>query len=163
MTSDTSTDEPDLYAILGVPPTADAATITAAYRALARAFHPDISGDDTMMKQLNTAYETLRDSGRRTKYDHDRGLIDIGPRQDPNHAGPPPGPAYGPVITHGRFAGWSLGEIALVEERYLEWLMRTPGGRYLKPDIEKILGELQQAAAQKRRPPWTMRSREPQV
>ena len=46
--------------VLGVKPTATQEEIKIAYRALARKYHPDITGgDDSMMKALNSAYDYL--------------------------------------------------------------------------------------------------------
>ena len=58
----------DLYAILGVPPGADAEELTAAFRALAKQSHPDTAGDTpgatARMAEINAAYDSLR-RGRR--------------------------------------------------------------------------------------------------
>ena len=44
-------------------------------------------------------------------------------------AGQPPGNPSGSVMNFGRYAGWSLGEIARSDLEYLEWLDRMPIGR----------------------------------
>jgi curved DNA-binding protein CbpA len=63
----------DLYAVLGVEPTASQAEIRAAYRRLARARHPDLpSGSDSAMVALNLAYRVLGDPERRRRYDASR-------------------------------------------------------------------------------------------
>lgn len=54
-------------------------------------------------------------------------------------AGPPPGNASGSVLTFGRYAGWSLGEIARGDLEYIEWLDRTPIGRPYRDEIDGIL------------------------
>ena len=62
----------DYYAVLGVPRDADAAAIKAAYRKQARALHPDVNKDagaESRFKQVNEAYEVLKDPGKRAKYD----------------------------------------------------------------------------------------------
>jgi curved DNA-binding protein CbpA len=43
------------------------------------------------------------------------------------------------IIDFGRYAGQSLRQIALRDPDYLEWLRRTPGGRYLQSDISMVL------------------------
>jgi DnaJ-domain-containing protein 1 len=49
------------FALLEVPLTADWKTITVAYRAKAKEFHPDKrGGDDSKMIEINQAYATLR-------------------------------------------------------------------------------------------------------
>ena len=54
-------------------------------------------------------------------------------------AGPPPGDPAGPVLTFGRYAGWSLGEIARRDLEYVEWLDRMPIGRTYREEIDAIL------------------------
>jgi curved DNA-binding protein CbpA len=54
-------------------------------------------------------------------------------------AGPPPGPASGSVLPFGRFAGWSLGEIARRDVDYIEWLDRMPIGRPYRDEIDALL------------------------
>ena len=63
----------DLYAILGVPESADAQTIKKAYRKLARQNHPDATGGDKKkterFKEIGDAYEVLSDPKKRREYD----------------------------------------------------------------------------------------------
>jgi curved DNA-binding protein CbpA len=54
-------------------------------------------------------------------------------------AGPPPGNASGSVLNFGRYAGWSLGEIARSDIEYIEWLDRVPIGRPYRDEIDPIL------------------------
>lgn len=54
-------------------------------------------------------------------------------------AGPPPGEPSGSVLMFGRYAGWSLGEIARSNLEYLEWLDRMPIGRMYRDEIDAIL------------------------
>lgn len=61
--------DPDYYEVLEVSPHASQEVIEAAYRRLARKYHPDHGGDESKMKLLNRAYETLRDPIRRAEYD----------------------------------------------------------------------------------------------
>ena len=65
----------DYYAILGVHPSAEEAVISAAYRALAKLYHPDLyKGSDAAdrMAKINEAYETLSDEEKRKEYDSSR-------------------------------------------------------------------------------------------
>jgi len=65
----------DYYAILGVHPSAEEAVISAAYRALAKLYHPDLyKGDDAAerMAKINEAYATLSDEDKRKEYDANR-------------------------------------------------------------------------------------------
>lgn len=66
---------PDYYSILQVAPTAELAVIEAAYRQLARLYHPDFNpAPDAAerMKAFNAAFAVLRDPDRRARYDEQR-------------------------------------------------------------------------------------------
>ena len=54
-------------------------------------------------------------------------------------AGPPPGDPTGAVLNFGRYAGWSLGEIARRDLDYIEWLDRMPIGRTYRDELDAIL------------------------
>lgn len=58
---------------------------------------------------------------------------------DVSHAGPPPGRPSGTVLNFGRYAGWSLGEIARHDLDYVEWLQRSTHGRRLRAEIDLLL------------------------
>ena len=65
----------DLYRELEVDPTASSETIGAAYRSLARRFHPDAGAPlDVRMRRLNLAHEWLMDPVRRARYDAGRSI-----------------------------------------------------------------------------------------
>lgn len=63
----------DYYSILGVPRGAAEKDIKAAYRRLARKYHPDVNPGDKVaeakFKEINEAYEVLSDPEKRKKYD----------------------------------------------------------------------------------------------
>lgn len=66
---------PDYYKILQVPVTASNAEIKAAYRRLAKMYHPDKNGgyaDGEKFKQIREAYETLGNPQKRMHYDSKR-------------------------------------------------------------------------------------------
>ncbi len=63
----------NLYAVLNVSPQATLDQIKSAYRRLARAYHPDLQGNDpghnARFQQIQAAYEVLKDSAQRKAYD----------------------------------------------------------------------------------------------
>src|SRR6202041_1444183 len=62
----------DYYEVLGVARGADAEAVKRAYRKLARKYHPDVSKEknaESKFKELQEAYEVLRDTEKRAAYD----------------------------------------------------------------------------------------------
>lgn len=60
----------DYYEVLGVSKNASADEIKKAFRKLAVQYHPDKDGgDETKFKEANEAYEVLKDSAKRQRYD----------------------------------------------------------------------------------------------
>ncbi|WP_444929228.1 DnaJ C-terminal domain-containing protein [Microbulbifer sp. SSSA002] len=62
----------DYYKILGLERSADQAQVKRAYRKLARKYHPDVSkeeGAEEHFKEVNEAYEVLKDPEKRAAYD----------------------------------------------------------------------------------------------
>jgi molecular chaperone DnaJ len=60
----------DYYKILGVPKNADEKAIKAAYRRLARKYHPDVNkGTSERFKEINEAHTVLSDPDKRKRYD----------------------------------------------------------------------------------------------
>ena len=64
----------DFYAILGISTNAEIEVINAAYRAMAKKYHPDVyQGDkkfaEQKIKDINEAFETLSDADKRRSYD----------------------------------------------------------------------------------------------
>src|SRR5258706_4777479 len=68
-----TTTKQDYYELLGVPRKAGAKDIRAAFRKLARKYHPDLNPGDKSseekFKQLQEAYDVLSDSKKRQMYD----------------------------------------------------------------------------------------------
>ena len=152
---------PDLYEVLQVHPRAEPEVLRAAYRVLARKYHPDHGGDARRMITLNDAWDVLGDPVKRAEYDASRAAPAGQPESagqsaaaptapapstagaqrttDVAHAGPAPGRPSGTVMDFGRYSGWSLGEIARHDLDYLEWLQRSSLGRGLKAELELLL------------------------
>jgi len=79
----------DYYEILGVSRDASRDDIQRVYRKLARKYHPDLNkeaGSEDKFKEINEAYEVLKDPEKRKKYDQ----IGSGWQQGDNFR-PPPG------------------------------------------------------------------------
>jgi curved DNA-binding protein CbpA len=191
----------DPYKTLQVDPEAEDEVIQAAYRRLARKYHPDLT--DTAeaaarMAAINAAWELVGDPTARQAFDRARtagstgrgggasdpvrapstsrapsspphapgsgsastarepetvspdwtsgrstqgGGYDESMQKAQGHgaAGPPPGRPSGTVLNFGRYAGWSLGEVARHDIEYIEWLDRAPIGRNYRPEIDAIL------------------------
>jgi curved DNA-binding protein CbpA len=188
----------DPYKVLQVDPEAEDEVIQAAYRRLARKYHPDLAPGpeaEARMAAINAAWARLGDPVARAAYDRERTLRQAhaaevarhgsaaSPPRRPNPpagaqprpatqdtpdevsrdwtsgrsdrgggydetmrapeglgaAGPPPGNPSGSVLNFGRYAGWSLGEIARRDLEYIEWLDRTPIGRPYREEVDMIL------------------------
>jgi curved DNA-binding protein CbpA len=151
-------DSTDPYRVLGVTPGASHREIRDAYRQRARMAHPDLAGDDgSRMRDLNAAWEVLKEPARRAAHDVARGLrpapaaaTEVGAARgyeldtdEPwrGAAGPPPGPPYGSVLESGIYAGWSLAQVARRDRGYLTWLRERPEGRAHAAEIIRILND----------------------
>ena len=199
-------DRIDPYKILQVDSEAEDEVIQAAYRRLARKYHPDLAATDeaaARMSAINAAWELIGDPAARRAYDRSRAAdaasaaspasstttgasasasrpstpprgstskggpaaappqpppdivspdwtsgrssegsgYDDSMRKAEGHgaAGPPPGRPSGTVLNFGRYAGWSLGEVARHDLEYIEWLDRAPIGRNYRQEIDDIL------------------------
>jgi molecular chaperone DnaJ len=103
-----TTTKQDYYELLGVPRKSSAKEIRAAYRKLARKYHPDLNPGDKSaeekFKQIQEAYDVLSDTKKRQMYDQ-FGFNAPGP------GAPPPGARYGesPQDIHFDFGGFDFG------------------------------------------------------
>jgi curved DNA-binding protein CbpA len=193
-------DPTDPYKVLQVDPEAEDEVIQAAYRRLARKYHPDLAETPeaaARMAKINAAWELIGDPAVRREFDRKRasgrtaarpsGPAPASARPAPaahppatppppakapperppetvsrdwtsgrstegggydesmhrpqgfGAAGPPPGRPSGTVLNFGRYAGWSLGEVARHDIEYIEWLDRAPIGRNYRQEVDEIL------------------------
>ncbi len=103
-----STTKTDYYELLGVPRKAAVKDIRAAYRKLARKYHPDLNPGDKSaeekFKQIQEAYEVLSDAKKRQMYDQ------FGFNVPGAGGGPAPGPGgASPEDIHFDFGGFDFG------------------------------------------------------
>jgi curved DNA-binding protein CbpA len=187
------------YKVLQVDSEAEDEVIQAAYRRLARKYHPDLATSpdaQDRMAALNAAWELIGAPAQRAAYDRERaaasdrqappppstpaatapsgpGKTGVPPRPAASPArppesvspdwtagrssygggfddsmraadgfgaaGPPPGQPSGTVLNFGRYAGWSLGEVARTDLEYIEWLDRAPIGRNYRQEVDELL------------------------
>jgi curved DNA-binding protein CbpA len=165
----------DYYKMLQVDREADPEVIEAAHRVLTARLHPetDLTGVDEIRRaELDRAYAALSDPFRRTAYDQQREfeMVAVGPGDDPTHggiretahdhqrlamgalteriqAGPNGENVANVKLDFGRYAGWTLGELARVDPDYLRWLSRHSSGMRYRGAILRLL-----AAADDSRP-----------
>ena len=149
----------DPYEVLQVHRRAEPEVIRAAFRALARKYHPDFGGDSARMVQITEAYAVLGNIERRRTFDAQPALPQDRRSTDqsvataawqPARAGQPAAnvPGTGSTVDFGRYAGWTVGALVDHDPDYLEWLARTPVGRRLTTEIEAALaGRAAQTAA----------------
>ena len=152
----------DAYKLLQVDPQADDIVVEAAFRALARRYHPDNhAGDSQRMADINRAYDLLRTPVRRRRYDREHHLMAVGPGtasvEPPPTNGAAENPAPNPaayagvngqskqpsvsLIDFGRYRGWSLKDLAQHDPDYLRWLARSSGGVRYRNLIQQLLPE----------------------
>jgi molecular chaperone DnaJ len=105
-----TTSKTDYYELLGVPRKAAVKDIRAAYRKLARKYHPDLNPGDKSaeekFKQIQEAYEVLSDAKKRQMYDQFGFNVPGAP------GAPGPGAGYGgasPEDIHFDFGGFDFG------------------------------------------------------
>ncbi|MDR2137831.1 MAG: DnaJ domain-containing protein, partial [Synergistaceae bacterium] len=90
----------DYYEILGVTRTASQDEIRKTYRKLAKKYHPDVSKDknaDKRYKEINEAYEVLKDPDKRAKYD----MLGANWEQGQDFTPPPGWQGGGPRVEFG--------------------------------------------------------------
>lgn len=110
----------DYYQILGVEPGADDKAIKAAYRRLARKYHPDVSKEadaEEKFKSVNEANEVLGDAKKRAAYDRVRA------------GGYRPGDEFQPPPNWHGSGGAEFGEGMAGQEGFSDFFESLFGGR----------------------------------
>ncbi len=129
----------DAYRILQVAPHAEDAVVHAAYRALARRFHPDGEEPDPgRMRVINHAYQVLRDPERRRCHDLER-LGSVAARAGRANGRDDAERDRGDVLDFGRYAGWRLRDLLRHDPDYLRWLSRHSSGIRYREAIAALL------------------------
>jgi molecular chaperone DnaJ len=95
----------DYYEVLGIAKGASADEIKKAFRKEAIKHHPDRGGDEAKFKELNEAYEVLKDSSKKQRYDQ-FGHAGVG-----GHGGGDPFAGYGGQSQNFDFGDIGLGDI----------------------------------------------------
>lgn len=100
----------DYYEILGVSKDASADELKKAYRKAAVKYHPDKDGgDETKFKEVNEAYDVLKDSSKRQRYDQ-FGHAGVGGSPGGGSSGNP-FEGFGGENVHFDFGDGGLGDI----------------------------------------------------
>src|SRR5262245_11098410 len=136
----------DPYAVLQVVPTAEQEVIHAAFKALALKYHPDHDATRRArdkMAELNKAYALLRDERSRATHDRSRRTtiagVSVASDARPTAVPPPAMRSPGSVLSFGRYAGWSLPDLARRDPDYVLWLSRHSSGIRYRTEIYSIL------------------------
>jgi len=148
----------DPYQILQVVPSAEQEVVHAAFRALAMKYHPDRDSSARAarrMMELNQAYAMLREPALRAQHDKSRRVartpFDAAsvPPMSNGFGAPPPmarrtnassTSATSTKLSDGRYAGWTLKDLASHDPGYLKWLARHSSGLRYRKEISLILG-----------------------
>jgi curved DNA-binding protein CbpA len=143
----------DAYRVLQVAPECEDEVIHGAYRALALKYHPD--RDSTQfaarrMAELNQAYALVRSPQLRARHDAARRRAAIPETTRTSGTAPVPPPrsmAAGTRVTFGRYAGWTLRDLARQDPDYLRWLSRHSSGIRYRTEIYQILTKQEPSVA----------------
>ncbi len=144
----------DPYSVLQVLPNAEQEVVNAAFKALALKYHPDHDATRRAadkMAELNRAYAVLRDERSRAAHDRARRAaaagISVASTARSGAVPPPSSPSPGSVLSFGRYAGWSLRDLAHRDPDYLLWLSRHSSGIRYRTEIYGILRTMGVSAA----------------
>ena len=137
----------DPYKVLQVLPSAEQEVLRAAFRALALKYHPDHDPSQRAarrMIELNEAYAMVRDAEARAtvdrarlrKYDYEATPAGNGAA---TASAPPRASSAGTQLDQGRYAGWTLRDVAAHDPDYLRWLSRHSSGLRYRSEIARLL------------------------
>ena len=149
----------DPYHILQVSPSAEQEVLHAAFRALAMKYHPDRDSSaraSRRMMELNQAYAMVREPELRAQVDKARRTARVPfdaaaiPPMNGRQVAPPTFQRRGTAnaaanasatkLESGRYAGWTLKDLAGHDPDYLKWLARHSSGLRYRKEISLILG-----------------------
>ncbi len=120
----------DPYEVLGVARTASDAEIKAAFKQLARKYHPDLHPDDKqaekIFKDVSVAYDLLKDKDKRRRFD--AGEIDASGAERPQQR------YYRDFSGDGSFASHAAQDGFASNEELEEFLAQAFGGRGKRED-----------------------------
>jgi curved DNA-binding protein CbpA len=157
----------DAYTLLQIDPLAEEVVLDAAYRALARRYHPDgDSPNPARMADINRAYSLIRTPELRRRYDTERRFHPVGPapatpsptsdlrsriqreREQAEDGAASAAGEIGPgsALDFGRYEGWRLRDLARRDPDYLRWLARHSSGIRFRSAIDQVLREARIAA-----------------
>ena len=148
----------DPYETLQVAPAAEQEVLHAAFRALAMKYHPDRDSSARAarrMMELNQAYAMVREPTLRAQHDKSRRVARTPfdkasvPPMNGGFGAPPPtarrsnasgANSTSTKLAEGRYAGWTLKDLASHDPGYLKWLARHSSGLRYRKEISLILG-----------------------
>jgi curved DNA-binding protein CbpA len=139
----------DPYQVLQILPTAEPEVVHAAFRALAMKYHPDRDASaraSRRMIELNQAYAMVRDPAARAEFDRSRRrnpfetVAAARPNGVTRSPRARPSDNTGTRLESGRYAGWTLKDLASHDIDYLKWLARHSSGLRYRREITQILG-----------------------
>ena len=137
----------DYYQILGVPRDAENSDIKKAYRKLARKYHPDVNEDagaEEKFKEVNEAYEVLKDSDKRQAYEELKQTIGL---DDAQVAYVGDDVVDLPVMTQVGFAITVADGHELVK-KHAHWTTANGGGRGAAREVCELLMDAQGTLAE---------------
>lgn len=161
----------DPYEVLQVHRGAEPEVIRAAYRALARKYHPDFGGELGRMVAITEAWAMLSNAERRAAYEAEAAKSNTRRSTDRKGSAPAAKQAAAPagvgpirsgsgtVIDFGRYAGWTVGSLVDHDPDYLVWLSRTPIGRRLSGEIGDAIARQETESASMRPAPQSTKRR----